>query len=124
MAMGKKPDVGSLERERAIALMNLDYMIDMSQFSGISNSAGFVRDSRKFWAAMLREYPQLFSQQNRQLIERNRVAPVVDEAWLRFHGHQRKYMGDKLEHHHVEQGPWAVGLPRRAHKEFHPEAHP
>jgi hypothetical protein len=29
-----------------------------------------------------------------------------------------------LVHHHIEQGPWAVGIPEPVHHSFYPELHP
>ncbi|PWT80674.1 MAG: hypothetical protein C5B58_11150 [Acidobacteria bacterium] len=73
---------------------------------------------------MLKQYPRLFSQTNKDLITKEKRAPTVDDTWLEWHRSQKAYKGDKLIHHHVEQGPWAVGLPQKAHREFYPEVHP
>src|ERR1700730_8154500 len=123
--MGNKPDIGSLKRERAIAFINLDYATDSSDFSGTVNTAtGFPRDAKKFWNEMLQKYSELFSQMNKNRIKKRRRAPIVDDTWLKGHGTQRNYKGDTLIHHHVEQGPWAVGLPQKVHRDFLPGSAP
>jgi hypothetical protein len=120
-----KPDIGSLKREKAVAFINLDYAIDMSNHLGtVKTAAGFPRDAKRFWNAMLKEHTKLFSQNNKNRIIKDRRAPIVDETWLTWHRTQSAYKGDKLIHHHVEQGPWAVGLPQKVHRDFYPEVHP
>ena len=123
--MKRKIDVGSVEREKAIAFINLDFAIDMSEHTGAAKTAaGFTRDAKKFWNEMLKQYPQLFSAWNKDLITNQKRAPIIDDTWLMWHLKQRIYKGDKLVHHHVEQGPWAVGIPQAIHREFYPEMHP
>jgi hypothetical protein len=123
--MGKKPDIGSLKREKAIKFINLEFAVDMSDFSGtVNTAAGFPRDAKKFWTKMLKDYPKLFSQKNRGRIQKERRAPIIDDVWLQWHRNQVPYKGDTLIHHHVEQGPWAVGLPQKVHRDFYPKCTP
>jgi hypothetical protein len=123
--MGTKPDIGSLKRERAVAFIKLKYAVDMSELSGtVKTAAGFPRDAKKFWNSMLEEYPELFSQKNKDRIQKARRAPIVDDTWIQWNMCHRSYKGDTLIHHHVEQGPWAVGLPQKVHRDFYPEVHP
>ena len=110
-------------RDKAIGFIKLQYTIDMTRFSGRLTSLGYPRNSRAFWRAMLDEYSFLFSKKNRALIEASR-APRVDPTWLKYHRSQADYLGDILVHHHVEQGPWAAGIPEGVHHEFYSELHP
>ena len=73
---------------------------------------------------MLKQYPMLFSEENKNRITKERRAPIIDATWLKWHSNHAVYKKDKLIHHHVEQGPWAVGIPQQVHRDFYPEVHP
>jgi hypothetical protein len=125
ITMRKKPNIGSAKRERALAFILLDYAIDMSDLPGtVKTATGFPRDARQFWNQLLNRYHFLFSRQNEDRILKERRAPIVDDTWIKYHVCQRSYKGDTLIHHHVEQGPWAVGLPQKIHRDYYPEVHP
>lgn len=120
--------LGMGRREKAIAFMRLDFMIDMTRDSiaavtKVFTAAGFPRNSRAFWRASLADFPQLFSPGNAARIRAGR-APRVDDTWLRFHRTHRPYKGDLLVHHHIEQGPMTVGIPRQVHHDYYRELHP
>jgi hypothetical protein len=112
-------------RERAIRFINLKFLIDMTTVSGSRfTSLGFTRNSKAFWREMCYEYPHIFSPENLRRILKEGRAPRVDEWWLIYHRSQEAYLGDILIHHHVEQGPWAAGIPQRVHRDFYQELHP
>jgi len=111
-------------RDKAIEFINLSYVLDTRGLPGARlTTTKFPRNSKAFWREMLTEYPQIFSDRNVKRI-RDNIAPVVDDWWLYFHPTQKDYFGDVLIHHHVEQGPWATGIPEKVHREFYPELHP
>jgi hypothetical protein len=123
--MRRKPDIGSLKREGAVRYIHLHYAVDMSNHLAAGKTAtGFARSASIFWIEMLRQFPHLFSSENRNRIVKERRAPIVDETWIKWHRNHRAYGNDKLIHHHVEQGPWAVGIPQEVHRQFYPEVHP
>jgi RHS repeat-associated protein len=105
-------------------VMNLDHMIDMREAPKGSpmTALDFPRNKDWFWAQMLARQPKLFSAQNEAHIKAG-LAPVVDKQWLKSHPGHAVFVGDFLVHHHVEQGPWAVGIPRRCHQIFHDALH-
>jgi hypothetical protein len=115
-------------RERAIRFIRLDFVIDMREaarrFSGGLTSLGYLRNSKAFWREMCDEFPHLFSPENLRRILQDGRAPHVDDWWLAYHPTQKPYKGDILVHHHIEQGPWAAGIPQKVHREFYPELHP
>jgi hypothetical protein len=111
------------QREKALEFLNLDYMVDMRSMSGRPTSAGFPRNSRAFWRELLDQHPELFSPKNKLRIESN-LAPLVDDVWCKVHQNHVPFKNDLLVHHHVEQGPWAVGIPEPVHQNFYPELHP
>lgn len=44
-----------------------------------------------------------------------RRSPVVDDDWLMVYPEHSAYRGDVIVHHHVEQGRYAIPVPRSAH---------
>jgi hypothetical protein len=114
-------------RDKAIGFIKLQYSIDMTllNLKGGVTSLGYPRNSRAFWRAMLDEYPFLFSKENKaRILAKKPSAPHVDKTWLKYHPSQADYLDDILVHHHIEQGPWAAGIPQSVHREFYPELHP
>jgi hypothetical protein len=87
------------------------------------NALGYPVNKRYFWTQMAEQYPEYFSPENKALIDRG-LAPVVDEQWLKYHPGQELYQGDILVHHHIDQGPYAVGIPNSFHRLFHKLLHP
>ena len=73
---------------------------------------------------MCYEYPFLFSETNQRRVLSEGLAPRTDDWWLSYHPSQAPYKNDILVHHHIEQGPWAVGIPQGVHRDFYPELHP
>ena len=88
-----------------------------------TNAAGFPRSSSWFWRQMLSKYPRLFSVSNRAAILKDR-APIVDAQWIRDNPTHAGYKGNKLIHHHLNQGHRAAGLPERIHRRYHGTLHP
>lgn len=96
--MSKKPDIGSLKREKAVAYINLNYAIDMSDHRATGRTAaGFPRDAKIFWNEMLKQYPQLFSNKNKNRITKERRAPIIDETWLKWHANHITFVKDKID---------------------------
>ena len=105
--------------------VNPEYCVDMRDFigAGAETALGYPRDSRVFWDVMLDQNIELFSERNVDFIQRG-LAPEVDEQWLKFHPGQEMYEGDRLIHHHWDQGPIAFGIPEHFHTEFTELLHP
>ena len=95
---------------------NWEYIVDMSKApAGQSFTvSGFARNSRFFWKQMVAQHPEMFSRRNLENIKKGR-APVVDEKWIKYNNTHKAYMGNKLIHHHIGQGRFAIALPEQDH---------
>ena len=104
---------------------NPSRVIDMRKApaSSATNAAGFPRNGPWFWRQMLKESPELVSDANKAAIRAGR-SPVVDEVWVTSHPTHQSFVGEKLVHHHIDQGPIACGLPESVHQRWHSALHP
>lgn len=82
---------------------------------GALTSHGYVRNSKKFWQAFKKKYPKTLSRRNSLRIH-NGKSPVVDSVWARHFKHHKPFNGQKLEHHHMGKGAFAVPLPKGMHR--------
>jgi len=86
-------------------------------------SLGYARDKAKYWTAVLEadlrrdESERILSDRNRSLIAHGDT-PEVDWLWVRHHRAAQPYLGDKLVHHHWDQGPIAFAIPESVHTKF------
>jgi HNH/Endo VII superfamily nuclease toxin with a HHH motif len=87
------------------------------------NAAGFPRNGPWFWRQMLKNNPEMFSDANKAAIRAGK-SPVVDDTWINYNPTHQSFTGDKLIHHHIDQGPIASGLPETIHQGWHGELHP
>jgi HNH/Endo VII superfamily nuclease toxin with a HHH motif/Domain of unknown function (DUF4157) len=88
-----------------------------------SSELGYLREHEFFWSEYDRLYPGRLSPSNLALVAR-RLAPKVDQLWVRHYPQHGGYLEDTLEHHHVGQGSQAVPLPSKLHDAytvFHPQ---
>ena len=98
--------------------------IDMTSAPGSAvNAAGFSRNGPWFWRQMLKKYPEMFSDANKAAIRAGR-SPIVDDAWIKYNPTHQSIAGDKLIHHHIDQGAIASGLPETIHQALHGALHP
>jgi hypothetical protein len=86
------------------------------------NAEGYQRNSKWYFSELLKKRPEVFSSDNKKLIEQG-LSPIVDKQWLKFHREHASYEGDFLRHHHIDRGPIAVAIPRRFHEIFHSMLH-
>jgi hypothetical protein len=99
-------------------------VVDMTNAPGKAvNAAGFPRNGPWFWRQMLNDYPEMFSDANKAAIRAGR-SPVVDDVWIESNPTHQSFAGDKLIHHHIDQGANASGLPETIHQEWHDTLHP
>ena len=42
-------------------------------------------------------------------------ATIVDSKWIEHFPEHRKFLGNRLDHHHIDHGPIATGLPKDLH---------
>jgi RHS repeat-associated protein len=96
--------------------------VDMSGAPGKTNAAGHPRNGPWFWRKMLKEHPEMFSDENVASIKRGR-SPIADGKWVEHNPAHANYKGGKLIHHHINQGKMATGIPEAAHKKYFSELH-
>ena len=80
-----------------------------------SNAVGFERNSQKFGKLYMEKYPETLSEMNQKLIEAGK-APIVDKQWIKYHPEQKPFLGEKLEHHHLNNTNEAVYIPQTLHR--------
>jgi hypothetical protein len=88
-----------------------------------TNAAGFARNGPWFWRQMLNEHPEMFSDLNKALIKRGR-SPLIDDTWIRSNPTHQSFKGDRLIHHHINQGSRACALPEIVHRVWSRIFHP
>ncbi|KSB91877.1 hypothetical protein AS593_07585 [Caulobacter vibrioides] len=87
------------------------------------NAAGFPRNGPWFWREMAKSSPQYFDATNRALIRAGR-SPIVNKAWADEFPSHAGFSGDKLVHHHIDQGPIATPIPEKVHRAWYKALHP
>jgi RHS repeat-associated protein len=90
--------------------------------SSPTNAKGFSRNGIWFWKEALKQNPEMFNSSNKWRIENN-IAPTVNDQWIKYNPSHVAYKGDKLIHHHIDQGRFAVGIPEKVHRTFFKELH-
>jgi hypothetical protein len=103
--------------------------VDMSDFRiDATNVLGYARSAKLFWARLLEDdkgrvdEERILSDSNRRRIEKGRAARV-DRVWIASHPGALSYRGERLVHHHWDQGPWALAFPETAHRKYTKELH-
>ncbi|MHC1722918.1 MAG: hypothetical protein AB9836_06905 [Aminipila sp.] len=81
---------------------------------GNCNSQGWLRDNKYFFRELLNIYPECFSEENMEKIQRGRN-PICDEMFVKAFPEFSKYKGEKLVHHHIGKDGQAVALPQSCH---------
>ncbi|SDK80413.1 eCIS core domain-containing protein [Nonomuraea jiangxiensis] len=76
----------------------------------ISTSMGFLRSESRFW----RKFEELFSEDFKLIGKGRRVTKELAAKY----GWDPKYVGDKLVHHHVENGQLVAAIPEGLHHEL------
>lgn len=80
-----------------------------------ANAAGFERNAKKFWQQYKDKYPEALSKNNQELIQ-NGYSPIVDKQWIKYNPKHESFLGQKLEHHHLNNTDVAVGVPQLLHR--------
>lgn len=121
---GLLPYTGGDKEKQARDIQKGGKRVDMNNApSGSSkNALGFKRNGPWFWKVMLKKFPDFFDAKNKALI-RSGHSPKVNMKWIDFHPNHKAYKGDKLIHHHKNQGNNATGIPQQAHRDLSKELH-
>jgi RHS repeat-associated protein len=125
-------DVGGADSSDAInytaipeGYMRNDVTIDMRDAPSSSglNAAGYPRNGPWFWRQLARSNPEYFDSSNISLIRAGK-SPRVNDTWIGYFPMHSSYEGNRLIHHHVEQGPIATPLPEKVHRSWDKVLHP
>jgi hypothetical protein len=102
-----------------------DAVIDMTDApeGSRANAAGYPRNAPWFWRQLLKLHPEYFDAANRSRV-RQRLAPEVNETWIKFFPEHQSFVNDKLIHHHIGQGKMAAPLPEPVHQGWSLTLHP
>jgi hypothetical protein len=94
-----------------------NWSVDTSLFPyGKPTGNGGLREMNLFWNEWLRMHPETISNNNKWVIENlEGVAPKIDSTWLKYFPEHAGFKGDKILHHHVDQGPYAIPVPGKTH---------
>jgi RHS repeat-associated protein len=99
--------------------------IDMSlaPSGSATNALGWPRNGPWFWRQIRTANPEFFSQANLARIASGR-SPVVDPTWIKHFPSHSSFGGQRLIHHHMNQGRFAVPLPESIHRVWSTTLHP
>ncbi|CAH8706879.1 hypothetical protein M5W83_03055 [Paenibacillus thiaminolyticus] len=122
---GKGENFDAIRGYRGRDLTNLpkEYLIDprlmvemnyKGKGASGTNSAGWERNSKKFFKELLKRNPEFWSEKNTSEIRRGR-APEVDEHFVKYFPQYMDYLEDPLRHHHIGEGGQAAALPVTLH---------
>ncbi|MFT8352939.1 RHS repeat-associated core domain-containing protein, partial [Clostridium saccharoperbutylacetonicum] len=98
---------------------NLDTIIEM-EFKGKAkgksgrNSAGWERNSSKYFKELSKVHPEYFSEENLKKIRENKI-PRIDDQYLEHFPQYKEYKDQVLRHHHVGEGGQAYAIPNSLH---------
>jgi len=80
-----------------------------------TNAAGFERDAVKFWKQYKELYSEVLSKNNLARVNA-KLSPMVDKQWVKYNPKHKSFMGEILEHHHLNNTDITVGVPRSLHR--------
>jgi hypothetical protein len=60
----------------------------------------------------------MYSPSNIDRVNTQNLAPIVDEQWIKYNPSHTQYKGQRLVHHHINHGKFAVAIPQDAHIEY------
>lgn len=87
------------------------------------NAAGFPRNGPWFWRQLVKTNPEYFDAANLARVRGGR-SPLVNQTWVdEFPSHQG-FSGDRLVHHHIDQGAIATPIPETVHQAWYKALHP
>lgn len=76
---------------------------------------GFLRDKGKFWKIYKNIDKASLSKNNLNRIN-NGKSPIVDKKWINVYNKHKDFLGETLEHHHLNHGAKAIPLPETLHR--------
>jgi len=98
-----------IDMDRTIKMPYLGSNIDKT------NSAGYLRDSKKFAQDYLEQFPETMSKNNINRIQ-NGLSPITDKLYLKSNPNHKTFLGQTLEHHHINNTANAGYMPTGLHR--------
>jgi len=99
---------------------NPEYVISMDflgQKKNRTNKCGWLRDKNYFFKNLLKEHPEIFSEENKIAIAEG-DQPLVDNKFIEHFPEYKEFIGDELIHHHIGEDGQAVSLPASIHRGY------
>lgn len=99
---------------------NPEYVINMDflgQGNNRTNKCGWLRDKNYFFKNLLKEHPEIFSEENKIAISEGEQ-PLVDNKFIDYFPEYVDFIGDELIHHHIGEDGQAVALPVSIHRGY------
>jgi hypothetical protein len=90
--------------------------VDSNLFTSADSytAKGAPRNKDQFWKLWSEKYPETLSGENLIKIKKNR-SPKVDSHWAKHFPEHQSYLGQVLEHHHIDHGNLVTALPHTLH---------
>jgi hypothetical protein len=88
-----------------------------------TNAAGYPRNGPWFWRQLKAQQPAAFDAANAAKVRAGQ-SPVVNDTWVGQYPEHQAFKGQRLVHHHVDQGPIATPLPEIIHQKWYKALHP
>lgn len=93
-------------------VINMDFL---GQGHYRTNKCGWRRDKNYFFKYLLKEHPEIFSEENKIAIAEG-DQPLVDNKFIEHFPEYKEFIGDELIHHHIGEDGQAVSLPVSIHR--------
>lgn len=88
-----------------------------------TNAAGVPRNGVWMMKQAYAAKPEMFSDAARNSVFVENRMPAVDEQWIKFNPTHSEYIGQQLQHHHIDGGKMAVAIPKGLHYDRFSEIH-
>jgi hypothetical protein len=91
--------------------------VDAREFTSSTSvtSEGAARNAKQFWKLWAEKYPETLAPSNLADIRKG-VSPMVDDVWIKHFPEHQRFLGETLEHHHLNHGNITVALPETVHR--------
>lgn len=88
-----------------------------------TNAAGIPRNGVWMMKQLYAAKPEMFSAAAVNSIKVENRMPVVDQQWIKFNPTHSEYIGQQLQHHHIDGGKMAVAIPKGLHYDKYGQLH-
>ncbi|MBY0535574.1 MAG: hypothetical protein K2P88_06970 [Chitinophagaceae bacterium] len=125
---GNKPvkyiDLDGCEEEDIQQYWENQPKIDMSKAPARGyNAAGYARNGVWAMKQLYAQNPEWFSPKAYNAVFVENRMPVVDEQWIKYNPKVSEYIGQKLQHHHLDGKNFAVIIPKGLHYDKYSQLH-